>query len=685
MNRMRPPAWAPTAYRPDIDGLRGLAILLVVVFHAFPQWMRAGFIGVDIFFVISGYLITGILLKEAGQGGFHPIAFYARRALRLFPALALVGAAVLVVGALTLLASEYTQVARYGVASTLFSSNLLSWLDSDNYFSPRAEDKPLLHLWSLGVEEQFYLAWPWMLAMVWRFQPGGRTWGGLWVLSLAATLGWTAWSPHSAFYSPVPRFLELFSGALLAVGQASSWPGLAGRRPAMALAGVALMLLSLGLIHDKLVWPGAWVLLPVTATCCLIASGPDTWLHRRVLQHPACVGLGLISYPLYLWHWPVLSFTHILHPGGLSGVTRMACILVALALAWLTYRLLETPIRTRGRAGQSAGVPARSLLLGCGLAMAGVGLVSGVVWRGQGLPARVPWMLGMDKNLDRIPPQAAAAAHACAAPVPSSLRCWGGEHPTVLVMGDSHGAALAPGLFDALSASGGSWTLAYRAKSVGGCVPLRGVQTYDRHGIARHCREDNDQVYEWALHDPDVKSVVLVGRWATRVGTGVGFGAVEGDDIRATYRFEADQADERDFNRAYQRGLAKTFQDVKAAGKQLVFVHQVPEFGFFPPFCADRPVWVWRWQEAPHQCTLPSQLVDDRQALYRDLTRQVMSAHPGVVEVDPVPAFCAKGLCKMKDEHLGYLYRDDDHINRQGARVVGARIVGPLKAGGSTP
>jgi peptidoglycan/LPS O-acetylase OafA/YrhL len=338
-------------YRADVDGLRAVAVILVVVFHAFPQALPGGFVGVDVFFVISGYLITGLILDDQAADKFSFRQFYARRARRILPALALIIAATLAIGWFVLLPAPFTRLGLHAIAGALFFPNLLSWSEA-GYFDAAAKAKPLLHLWSLGVEEQFYLVWPALLTgLRWL---NWRVWPPLLVVSgvsfvISATEAFS--DPAAAFYSPLSRLWELGAGGLLASdGLALPFPQIA------SLAGLALIVAAAFGITGASSFPGLLALLPVGGAMLVLAG------RSRIL--PMLATLGLISYPLYLWHWPLLSFLAILNgsnPGIETPVTVSLALVASLALAWATARFVENPIRfgslrPRGAAISIAGL-----------------------------------------------------------------------------------------------------------------------------------------------------------------------------------------------------------------------------------------------------------------------------------------------------------------------------------------
>ena len=373
-------------YRPDIDGLRAIAVLLVVGFHAFPDVLKGGFVGVDIFFVISGYLISGIILADVNRQRFSVRHFYAKRIRRIFPSLIVVLLACIGFAWFALLPDELKELGKHTAGGAGFVANLVLWGES-GYFDSQAELKPLLHLWSLGIEEQFYFIWP--LVLVWGAQKPRRLLGSL-VALIALSFGLNVGSLHGdpvgTFYSPFTRFWELMVGALLAYwGVLPNKPqflkvGLQ-HKTITACIGCLCIAVAVIVLDKDSAFPGTWALLPVLGAFLLIFAGTEAMPNRKILAHPAFVFVGLISFPLYLWHWPLLSFARIMVLGMPTPMLRMGLVLASLALAGLTYRLVEQPIRFGSRAHR--------MILGlCGL-LFGVGVLGYGVYRADGFPVRM--------------------------------------------------------------------------------------------------------------------------------------------------------------------------------------------------------------------------------------------------------------------------------------------------------
>ena len=362
-------------YRPDIDGLRAVAILSVLAFHAFPDKFRGGFTGVDIFFVISGFLISSIIFRSLETGSFTFTEFYIRRIRRIFPALITVLIGAVFIGYFVLLPDEFRSLGKHVLGGSLFVSNLVLWGES-GYFDTASELKPLLNLWSLGVEEQYYILWPLLVAFIWK---RSRSFPAivLPIMIASFTLNLFVFNSHSpsTFYSPVTRFWELMVGSLLAYVTVHNIRIIPKNLDSSTISWLGLVLLLLGffLIDSRKVIPGYWTLLPTMGTFLLIHAGSSTFINSKVLSNRAMVFIGLISYPLYLWHWPLLTYARIVDMTALWE--KLAVILVSLVMAALTYRFVETPIRF-GRPGKRRGADYSRRLVFAMLGLAVVGATS---------------------------------------------------------------------------------------------------------------------------------------------------------------------------------------------------------------------------------------------------------------------------------------------------------------------
>jgi peptidoglycan/LPS O-acetylase OafA/YrhL len=479
-----------TKYRPEIDGLRAIAVMLVANFHAFPEAMPGGFIGVDIFFVISGFLITGIIERELDQQRFSLLAFYNRRIRRIFPALIVVLCATLVLGWLWMLPAAYAQLSSDVFASAAFFANIALLLQS-GYFDVESGKKPLLHLWSLGIEEQFYLFWPLMLMLVVRLRLG--------ILAAVSVIGVASFAlnvvlidsnPMATFYLPFTRAWELLAGAALACG----WNWIRHTSTASNLRasiGLVLIAAAAGALDSKSAFPGWWAVLPV-AGAALLLSAPAAWFCRTWLASPPLVWIGLISYPLYLWHWPLLVFFSIIKFGPLTLMERELTLGLSALLAWATYCVVESPIRF----GRSSPLK----IAGLATAMLLVAMAGGVVVQGRGLDFRLPPEI---RAMAEVPTQSAQwRLHHCLLDLSREMSfsdsCVDRDRrPLIFVWGDSTAGALLPGLRKAQQLE--EFGIAQFTSS--SCIPALNV---DVAGVP-NCRAINDKILARAREiNPDI-------------------------------------------------------------------------------------------------------------------------------------------------------------------------------------
>lgn len=336
-------------YRADIDGLRAVAVLLVVIFHAFPELNGGGFVGVDVFFVISGFLITGIIVNDLERSRFSFKSFYARRIKRIYPALLVVLLTCYVSGWLLLLPDEFAALGKHIAGGAGFVANIVLWRES-GYFDVQNDLKPLLHLWSLGVEEQYYFLWPLLLFLAFQKHLQLRyVLPLIFILSLALNIFGVTSDPVATFYLPHTRFWELMTGAIIAYVQSHPLSNKLSvplwLNHLSAFLGLVLLTITVVLVNKNSAFPGWWAMLPTFGAALMIAAGQHAWLNKKLLAHPVLVFIGLISYPIYLWHWPLLAFARIMNMGNTSLELRAILALCSVLLAWLTYRFVEFPLR----------------------------------------------------------------------------------------------------------------------------------------------------------------------------------------------------------------------------------------------------------------------------------------------------------------------------------------------------
>jgi peptidoglycan/LPS O-acetylase OafA/YrhL len=493
-------------YRPDIDGLRAVAVLAVIGFHLELTGFRAGFVGVDVFFVISGYLISGIIVRSLERRSFSFAEFYTRRINRIFPALITVLVTSTIIGWAILFGSELRTLGKHVASGAGFLANFV-FLREVGYFDLPA--KPLLHLWSLAVEEQFYFAWP-LLAWI-AFK---RRWSVGWTLIALIEISFVAnvWSvrhgsPSVAFYMPLSRFWEILAGAALAYverdGRKRALPleWIGGLREMASLAGAVLLAITAVGVNEKTPWPGLWALPAVGGTLLLVASGPNSLLARKLLANRILVGIGLISYPLYLWHWPFIVFARIVNGAAPSAATGAWIVAASLLLSVATFRYIERPIRFGKHKRRSA-----TLLLP---AMAAVALIGVAMWKGAIAPRLDRYSAIADALDDKVYLHGginSSTGHIVDASLP------GNDGRKVVFFGDSHMEHYWPRIVELTS--GGGPHPAVRFLTNDGCPPLPGLTRTGLRwdGVPYRC----DVYYREAMKEisrSEVNVVVLASFW----------------------------------------------------------------------------------------------------------------------------------------------------------------------------
>jgi peptidoglycan/LPS O-acetylase OafA/YrhL len=494
-------------YRPDIDGLRTIAVLPVVFYHA-GLGFSGGFIGVDIFFVISGFLITSVVLTDIERNAFSLVGFYERRARRIFPALFAVFIATTAVATAIMLPWDLENYGKSAVFAAAFLANF--WFYSQQgYFTDAAELSPLLHTWSLGVEEQFYFVFPLILLFVssrlrsvWVF----TLLVALLFLSLALSIIELRSDQDAAFYLSQFRFWELLIGSALAFADRKNWldgltrwPVAANLLAVCALVGISVAVFTYG---PETLFPGAAALLPCIGAAIIIAVGAKTPnLVSKILSTSAPVFIGKISYSLYLWHWPVIAFAYYIGGEDLEGMKGVFCVAVALVLSLLSYFLIEQPFRNRAWLSQRVVLGSSILAMG---AIVGFGAV---LAKYDGLPGR------MSQDLARLAEMRVSATHReCFALTPEDalagnvcVRGVKGVQPAFVLVGDSHANALSAGFFDAAERVG----LAGYQFTNPGFRPLPGASKQGEPEWGRM----SDVLLDFLQARPEVRTIYITGFW----------------------------------------------------------------------------------------------------------------------------------------------------------------------------
>jgi len=656
-------------YRPDIDGLRAIAVAVIVGFHALPRLVPGGFVGVDIFFVISGFLITRMISQDLDNGAFSMGRFYLRRARRIIPAYAAVVLVTTIIGGVILLPVQLEAFGRSLAASAVFASNIFFWLQH-SYFSPPAEYQPLLHLWSLSVEEQFYLIWPLGLLILAhrRLAPFRTIIVSIAVISsLALAQMKVGNGSFSSFYLLPPRAWEFGLGALVALC-ASRAPRRAVATEGLAIVGLGLIFFSVAFYTHHTPFPGLSALAPCVGSALVILSG----VHRpprvtALLRSAPFVGVGLISYSLYLWHWPLLVFARQVTQHPLDWPVACGGVVLSLALAYLSWRWIELPFR-KHQPGRTWGRLVYPVVAAClTLLVAGLGLVSL-----NGAPQRVsPSILATQAaSLDRNPMR--ARCHIDSSPAFPSLgqcrtdipgRTLTGNGYEVLVWGDSYADAATPGVV----AWAKSRDLFVRQVSRSACPPLLNLNVFvEPEGLAEGCPKFNRTVLAEIAANRDLHYIVLAARWAY-YADGDTFGDEPSYHIRLRPEGEKGHPDAPGSAAEMAAAVQPTVAAIRKAarpGVVIIVIRQPPELGFDAPGCLSQRRFL-------HLSTTPCSgaTLDAIRRRGRSADVAMQRFGSDVVFIDPVPPLCGTGTCEV-ERGTRVLYVDDDHLSATGARMV---------------
>jgi len=628
-------------YRSDIDGLRAVAVLGVVIYHAFPKIVPGGFTGVDIFFVISGYLISGILYKGHREGNFGPssffLEFYARRVRRLFPALITVLLLCLGYGWLVLLPDEYQQLGKHVAAGTLFIQNIIFWKES-GYFDIAANLKPMLHLWSLAVEEQFYIFFPPLLVLLWK-RP--RVLIPAMILLLVGTFIANVVMSYqdvvTDFFLTPYRAWEFLGGSLLAWWHydKNHEEDVPLYREALSWAGLLLLALGMALLGKDQPYPGWRALLPVAGTLLLMEGGRGAWVNRKILSHPVMVWVGLISYPLYLFHWPALSFVHIVKGGAPAPEIIWAALGVALLLTVLTYYFIEKKLR------HNKGAWVLPSLVG---AFVLTGLVGGIIWGGH-FPFRYDQSI-----VEKIRKINSAVEDR------NSMACWaqikydngfvmnqsGGTDRQTLFLGDSNMQQYAPRILKVIQAP----DVANRGAifiAQGGIVPIPGVNQDTSKDWAHMFQVLDDQLGK----NPSIDRIVIAARWcdyfrkeAKQSLQGALLGTTEGRALA-------------------MEALGSLIRKNTASGKKVTLVLSIPTGNEMDPKSICRRGF-WGIEGFHPSILSKERFLKQNGELLGDISR--IAKENGATVIDPLDYLCTNGICIFEDDQGVPIYYDDHHL-----------------------
>jgi peptidoglycan/LPS O-acetylase OafA/YrhL len=634
--------------RREIDGLRAVAVAPVILWHAGVKAMSGGFVGVDVFFVISGYLITGLIVSEKEAGAFTLARFYERRARRILPALLLVVACFVPFAWRFAPVNVLNLYGRSLAAVTVFVSNYV-FMSPSGYFVAVGEPKPLLHTWSLAVEEQYYLIFPVLLLTLWRFGRraviGALALGAL--LSFALAESYALRGGSAGFYLLPTRAWELLIGALASFAPIDSRGPSNRWRQGLSLAGLAAIVVSVFTLDPGAAFPSVYALPPTLgAAAILLCATPGTVTHR-LLASPPFVGLGLISYSAYLWHQPVLVFARLRHVDELPAPIVAALIALTLLLATLSWRFVETPFRSRARVSTKRLVwtcgPASLALLAIGLGIQHIAQISPL----PRLPFRDPALIIIDR---RFAPNTGLSAicnqDGAYEPKP---QCQTGPAPTLMVWGDSFGMHVVDGLEAANP--GRAIIQATRA----GCGSILGLsRTEGKLGaaFATRCLAFNQDVLAYLAAKPQIADVVLANNFGAYLDPGARLATPKGM-LATDPSFLAER-------------VTATTRAIEALGKRVVIVAPPPTSGKDIGACLKRATLLNLDVAA---CDFPAAAARANDANVTTLLRSLEAK--GIVVAWLADQLCREDVCPASKDGV-FLYLDAGHLSAEGSRWIGA-------------
>ena len=615
-------------YRPDIDGLRALAVIPVVLYHTEFSLFRGGFVGVDIFFVISGYLITTIIHEEILQDRFTVAGFYERRIRRIFPALFTVIFFSTVAAAFTMLPRAFELFGQSVTAATLFAANIYFLTESD-YFAPAADTQPLLHTWSLSVEEQFYVLFPLLLVFIYT------SFHGRWqkillpaaLISLALSIFGVHVFPSATFYLLPTRGWELLLGSFVALGLFPH-PANQHLRNSLSLLGLSLIVFSILFFTAQTPFPGWHALLPCTGAALIIFAGQGgTSAAGRLLSSQVLVFIGLISYSLYLWHWPVMVFAKQIFPEYRLADIAAAVVGLSFLLAVLSWKFVEQPFRKKGTPQQ------QTRLFTAAAAVIIVSTATGIaIDSGQGLPGRFgDTLITLECDLDTY------NLGTCFLREDQDFSQWQGDNcfllsgkdSNTLLWGDSFAAHYAPGIKNTQNRIHSN-ILQYTA---GGCAPAYAYDPPYRPQCKKIAAQINDIITKYKI-----RTIIMAAAWKMALDNGLSY-----------------------------QDLQQTVDTLRKQGLRVVIIGQSPRF--------DRSV-----QDISNRATILGKSVSqDSIAQETTAINTRLQAIAGAADfVDPSVLFCTGRQCRFKGDK-GFYFWDDGHMTILGSTLAAEYIFSQIQ------
>jgi peptidoglycan/LPS O-acetylase OafA/YrhL len=649
------------SYRPDIDGLRAIAVLSVVFYHAGIKIFSGGYIGVDVFFVISGYLITTIIVKEIEANEFSIIRFYERRIRRIYPALYVTVPFVLLAAYLLYDPSNFTQTSKSIMATTVFMSNVLFWTES-GYFDAPSTLKPLLHTWSLAVEEQFYIVFPLLILVITRYAKKllKLLLGALAFLSFLLSIYYLKHDASASFYFAHLRAWELLIGGLLAIDVVPAKINTTFRH-LFSILGLAMIIGSLLSYTHNTPFPGTSALLPTLGSAFIIYSGiSGDSIVGKILGLPPFVFIGKISYSLYLWHWPIILFGKYYVVRNPTDIEIFSWIAISFIFSAFSWMIVEKPFRSK------SFLQSPKIFIFAGSVMAFTLTISGMIYLKHGMPERFnsdqseilansKSVWGQEETCDKTDLEIFGEFNRC-------KLGQGSSEPTFLLWGDSHALALAP----ALDMSAQKEGLAGYLAAQNACPPLLGVDRLER----TTCYDFNNKILEYIEAHPEWRTIILAGRWALSVD-GKRYKTEEGKSVTLVDMQSSTRAESNAI--IFENGIERTINNLLKLNRKVVIVSSIPEVGYDVPSSYSIAFRTGRDINGIIAPTFDEYL--ERNGVVIDIMNEVRSRY-NVQIIDPAGILCDKSICRVVVDGQP-LYRDGHHLSIFGSLYI-SDVFNPL-------
>jgi peptidoglycan/LPS O-acetylase OafA/YrhL len=642
------------SYRKEVDGLRAIAIIPVILYHAGFSNFSGGYFGVDVFFVISGYLITIIIIQQIEIGKFNLISFYERRARRLLPAQFLVIFTCIPLAWLFLPADLYKNFSQSIFFAALFGANIFFWRES-SYFAPSSQFVPLIHTWSLGIEAQFYLFFSLLLFLCWRFSKRYIiiTVSLFFIASFIIFIFFASSRPITNFYLLPSRIWELLVGALIAL-----YLSKISRRQfneitteILGWSGLVLILFSI-FTFDKLFFSNTvYVVFSTFGAALVLVFANKHTLLAKFIGNKAFVAVGLISYSLYLWHQPLLVFARFLKAAPLSLLDFCWIAVVLFILAYASWKLVERPFRDKRRINR---------ILFFRLSIFGIlfFLIIGILGHLQnGFPDEKKNQFLTFKDYAILTDE------------------------NFIVLGDSHAGHLVSGLKSITSGEVSEFSSA-------GCIPLRNVDRYDARFTPGTCSKIVNSWLNGLLKD-DARAIIVLSSMGSVYLDGTPFKVkVDPRTIGLELQLTTDTFI-RDRYKVFEIGLHNTLAELSGLKHSRVIIAlDIPELGI-EPSCIKSSKQIaikglvlkdFVYSTEYEKCSVTRAEFEERQGRYRALVKSIVSEYPRIYIFDPAESFCNKAKCRGFSYKFGYLYSDQDHLNEAGSRYYAEAIYEYVKS-----